>query len=142
MRQTRMMQGNGFNIALRNESRSHAVFSVYVASSDRYARIYVNVNDSQKDLHLAFVFQKTQNLIMAYVNGTEVGRASLIQPLSSRNFDFGLDRVLIFGQDQFTWGQLSLYTLSELRMWRYPLSASAILKLYGSGKKRERARIY
>lgn len=134
MQLTNEVRGNGFDISVRNISRNHAMFTVYEAESKRFARVYANVSDSSISTHLGFVYQRTENYIAVYVNGIEAGRASLIEAIESRTFEFGTDRVLVFGQDICPIGEITPYKLKDLRLWRYPLRSSVIFNLYGSGK--------
>ena len=134
MQLTTGVWGNGFDIAIRNVSRRNIMFTVYESDSNKFARVYANVSATTKAMHLAFVYQKTENYIAVYVNGVEADRVSFIQTLHSRGFEFGTDRVLLMGQDICPSGELTPYTYREMRLWRYPLRHSIVRNLYRFGK--------
>ena len=110
------------------------MFTVYEANANRFARVYANVSDSKVEMHLAFIYQKTENYIAVYVNGIEAGRASLIKTIQSRSLELATDRVLLYGQDTCPVGELASYYMRDLRLWRLPLRNSVIFNLYSSGK--------
>ena len=135
-RQTRMSFGNGFNIAVRNETEGSLMFSVFVKSTESYGRLYVDIEKEErhKEMHVAFVYSGRGKYIAAYINGKEKVRSIMIKTLGSRNRDYLTNRILIFGQDQYTWGRQTSYTLRDLHFWRYPLDESVISDIFSSGK--------
>ena len=132
-RQRRLSFGtNGFNIAMTNTSDFHALFQINL--DGKYSRLTLNVSDRLIWNHLAFVLNKKENAILAYVNGKLAGKSYLATALLPGPRNYKYNRILMFGQFQYIKSAIKNYEMAELRMWRYPLHGDVFHRIATSGK--------
>ncbi|XP_066928943.1 uncharacterized protein [Clytia hemisphaerica] len=128
LRQRRLSFGsNGFNIAMTNTSEFHALFQVNVAG--KYGRLTLNISNRLIWNHLGFVFNKKENAILAHANGKIAGKSYLAEALLPRPRNYKYNRILLFGQLQYIKSSLNQHSMSELRMWRYPLHGDVFQRM-------------
>jgi uncharacterized repeat protein (TIGR01451 family) len=111
-------QGSDFYIRSRYDNLGINALQVYM---DGKIPIYVsNVFNNNEWNHLVITYDATAQTVVAYINGTNVGSASNVAPLSYGNFP------LTMGASDAPF----VGALDDVQMWNYALNQTEVLDIY------------